>query len=140
MQVNRYHLVLSDRFLLLRQNPKIITFLRLQPAKFELRSAIIWAFLENQSRMTTTPSNSAQSVSSSGSMGSPSSRTEQTTTVATTPASDDPASQLASGYVKFLYFPPLFFDLRFYRTYPFTLCVCVWIILLQSLNLFFPDM
>ncbi|XP_048607735.1 transcription factor-like protein DPB isoform X3 [Brassica napus] len=47
--------------------------------------------------MTTTPSNSAQSVSSSGSMGSPSSRTEQTTTVATTPASDDPASQLASG-------------------------------------------
>ncbi|WZY79963.1 hypothetical protein YC2023_026347 [Brassica napus] len=37
---------------------------------------------------------SAQSVSSSGSMGSPS---EQTTTVATTPASDDPASQLASG-------------------------------------------
>ncbi|CAF1696272.1 unnamed protein product, partial [Brassica napus] len=54
-------------------------------------------FPRKSSRMTTTPSNSAQSVSSSGSMGSPSSRTEQTTTVATTPASDDPASQLASG-------------------------------------------
>ena len=111
-------------------------------AKIELKVSNRLGIPQKSSRMTTPPSNSihnhhedspvknppsttvsAQSVSSSGSMGSPS---EQTTTVATTPASDDPASQLASGYVKLLYFPPLFFDLGFHRTYHQLHCVCVY--------------